>query len=150
MVYLGLGSNLGDKKKNIEKALMLISERVGDVLALSGFYNTHPWGYDSSELYINAVAKVCTDLTPEELLNVTQQIEKDVGRTAKTLNGVYNDRIIDIDILLYDNIIIQTPTLTIPHPLLHQREFVMTPLSEIAPDILHPVFGKTIAKLICC
>ena len=147
MVYLGLGSNLGDKRKNIEKALTLISEKAGDILAFSGFYETQPYGYDSSEMFINAVAGIDTKLIPEELLLVTQDIEKETGRREKTVNGKYHDRIIDIDILLYDDLIVQTATLTIPHPFIHQRLFVLMPLSEIAPDIVHPVLKKTITDL---
>jgi len=147
LVYLGLGSNLGDKHENIEKALALISERVGDVLALSGFYETTPWGYYSSETYINVAVGVETKLNPEELLLVTQEIERKTGRTEKTAGGEYHDRIIDIDILLYDNLILQTAELTIPHPLLHLREFALRPLSEIAPSLVHPVSGKTVEQL---
>ncbi len=146
-VYLGLGSNLGDKQKNIKKALTLIAERVGEILALSDFYETHPWGYDSSEIYLNAVAKVETELKPEELLVVTQEIERKTGRREKTVNGEYHDRIIDIDILLYGDLIVHTPKLTIPHPLMHQRIFVLQPLFEIAPDVVHPVLGKTIEEI---
>ena len=133
-VYLGLGSNLGDKHKNIEKAVTLISERVGEILALSGFHETEPWGYVSTETYINAAVKVDTGLQPEELLHITQGIEREMGRIEKTTGGEYRDRVIDIDILLYDDLTLQTATLTIPHPLMYQREFVMKPLSEIAPD----------------
>ena len=147
-VYLGLGSNLGDKRKNIEKALALLSERVGEILALSDFYKTEPWGYDSSESFINAAVKLETTLLPKELLSVTQEIERLSGRDKKTACGVYHDRIIDIDILLYDALILQTPDLTIPHSLMHKRMFVLQPLCEIAPDVLHPVSGKTIAEIV--
>ena len=139
VVYLGLGSNLGDKRKNIEKAVTLINERAGEILALSGFYETKPWGYDSSETYINAAVKIDTYLQPEELLLVTQNIEQEVGRREKTVDGKYRDRVIDIDILLYDDLTLQTKKLTIPHPLMYQRDFVLKPLSEIAPDdMIHP------------
>lgn len=147
LTYLSLGSNLGDKRGNIEKALALITERVGDVLALSDFYETQSWGYVSQNRYMNAVVGVETTLKPEELLFVTQEIERKTGRTQKTVGGAYHDRLIDIDILLYDNLILQTPQLTIPHPLMHQRKFVLQPLSQIAPVLMHPVFGKTIAEL---
>ena len=148
IVYLGLGSNLGDKQKNIEKALTLISERVGEILALSDFYETDPWGYDSTNSYINAAVKAETMLNPEELLSVTQEIEQETGRDKKTSCGDYHDRIIDIDILLFDNLILQTPDMTIPHSLMHKRLFVLQPLCEIAPDMLHPVSGKTITEIV--
>ena len=147
-VFLGLGSNLGDKRKNIEKAITLISERVGEILALSDFYETEPWGYASTNSYINAAVKAETMLLPEELLSVAQEIEKESGRDKKTSSGDYLDRIIDIDILLYDDLILQTPFLTIPHPLMHKRLFVLQPLFEIAPDVLHPVSGKTITEIV--
>ena len=146
-VYLGLGSNLGDKRKYIENALALIKIRVGNIIAVSGFHETQPWGYDSSEVFINVVAEVETNLNPKELLLATQDIERKIGRTDKTTGREYHDRIIDIDILLFDNLILQTSELTIPHPLMHKRKFVLEPLSEIAPTFVYPVSGKTIAEL---
>ena len=146
-VYLGLGSNQGNKLENIKKTVALIQERVGDLVALSGFYETQPYGYESSEVYINAAIGVETKLSPEELLLVTQNIEREVGRKEKTVDGEYHDRIIDIDILLYDDLVVQTANLTIPHSLMHKRLFVLQPLSEIAPDIIHPVLRKKIKEL---
>jgi len=146
-VYLGLGSNLGEKQENIKKAITFISERVGEILALSDFYETEPWGYNSSQSFINAAVKAETMLLPEELLFVTQEIERETGRSKKTSCGEYHDRIIDIDILLYDDLILQTHDLTIPHPLMHKRLFVLQPLLEIAPDVIHPVSGMTIAEI---
>ena len=145
--YLGLGSNLGDKRRNINGALGLISERVGEIRTLSGFYETQSWGYESAESYLNIVVEVETGLSPTALLAVTQAIESDSGRQLKTINGQYHDRTIDIDILLYDDLIINTPDLTIPHPLMHQRDFVLQPLTEIAPHLIHPILGKSIAEL---
>ena len=148
IVYLGLGSNLGDKRKNIKKAVELLAKRVGGILALSDFYETQPWGYDSSETYINAAAKIETGLTPEKLLSVTQDIERETGREKKTSDGEYHDRIIDIDILLYENLIQHTAGLIIPHPLMHLRQFVLQPLAEIAPDEIHTVLQKTVKELL--
>jgi len=146
-VFLGLGSNLGDKQEYINKALVFIEKRVGEIIALSGFYETQPWGYDSSETYINAVVEISSNMEPNELLLVTQEIERKIGRKDKTTNGEYLDRVIDIDILLYDDLIIQTTELTIPHPSMHKREFVLKPLSEIAPNFIFPLSGQTIAEL---
>ena len=145
--YLGLGSNLGDRRRNIDVALALISKRVGEMRALSGFHETQPWGYDSEESYLNVAVEVETGLNPVELLRVTQSIEHEAGRQIKTLNAEYRDRTIDIDILLYDDLIINTPDLTIPHPLMHLRTFVLQPLTEIAPHVVHPVLRKSIEEL---
>ena len=144
-VYLGLGSNLEDKRRNIESALALIAERVGGIRAVSTFHETQPWGYNSKKQYLNIAAAVETMLNPAKLLVVTQVIEHKVGRHHKTVNGEYYDRPIDIDILLYNDLILQSETLTIPHPLMHQRLFVLQPLSEIAPHEIHPVLKKSIA-----
>ena len=146
-VFLGLGSNLGDKREYINNALVFIEKRVGEIIALSGFYETQPWGYDSSETYINAVAEISTCIEPDDLLLITQEIEREIGRKDKTTNGEYHDRIIDVDILLYDDKIIQSKELTIPHPYMHKREFVLKPLFEIAPNVVHPITGKTISEL---
>lgn len=127
-------------------AAALLAERVGDVLALSGFYETEPWGFQSENTFLNAALQLETSLSPLELLKATQQIEVEMGRTQKS-NGTYHDRIIDIDILLYDDLILQTPELTLPHPLMQDRRFVMEPLLEVAPNVVHPVFKKTVVSL---
>ena len=149
VVYLCLGSNLGDRRIHIKKALALISERAGKIHALSDFRETQPWGYHSQKWYLNVAVAVETKLTPEELLTVTQEIELHLGRREKTVNSKYRDRVMDIDILLYGDLILQTPSLTVPHPLMHQRTFVLQPLSEIAPSrLIHPVLGKTVDELL--
>ena len=145
--YLGLGSNLGDKRRNIESAIAKVAERVGSIHAFSGFYETAPWGYDSKVNYLNVAIAVSTKLSPEELLTITQTIEINLGRHRKTINGEYHDRLIDIDILLYNGLIINTTNLTIPHPLMHQRTFVLQPLTEIAPQVIHPVLKMSITTL---
>ena len=127
-------------------AAALLAERVGDVLALSGFYETEPWGFQSDNTFLNAALQLETSLSPLELLKATQQIELEMGRTQKS-NGAYHDRIIDVDILLYDDLILQTLELTLPHPLMHERLFVMEPLAEIAPNVIHPVFKKPVISL---
>ena len=144
--YLGLGTNVGNKRGNLVTAAALLAERVGDVLALSGFYETEPWGFESENFFLNAAVKLKTSFPPLELLQITQQIEKELGRAEKS-NGVYHDRIIDIDILLYDDEVLQIPGLTLPHPLMHERKFVMDPLSEIAPFVVHPVLKERIIDL---
>ena len=128
-------------------AAALLAERVGDVLALSGFYETEPWGFQSENTFLNAALQLETALSPLKLLKATQEIEIEMGRTQKS-NGAYHDRIIDIDILLYDDLVLQTPELTLPHPLMHERLFVMEPLAEIAPNVIHPVFKKPVISLL--
>jgi 2-amino-4-hydroxy-6-hydroxymethyldihydropteridine diphosphokinase len=129
-LYLSLGSNLGNKKKNLEDALSLIGDLVGHVCRVSSFIETEPWGFDSKNTFLNAACLVETALTPEQCLNITQEIERKLGRKAKSVDS-YEDRPIDIDLLSYDNLNINTPELTLPHPRMHEREFVMIPLKEI-------------------
>ena len=131
MVYLGLGTNLGDKRKNLNDAIRMLENQVGEVEKVSSVIETEPEGFKSDNMFLNAVVKVRTTLSPFELLDITQDVEKSLGRKEKSSNGIYHDRVIDIDILLYDDINISTPRLVIPHPRMAQREFVMTPLAEI-------------------
>lgn len=146
IVYLGLGTNIGNRRGNLVKAAALLAERVGDILALSGFMETEPWGFESENLFLNAAIKMETPLTPDELLSATQAIEREMGREKKS-DGTYHDRVIDIDILLYDNQMIEQPGLIVPHPLMQERLFVMAPLAEIAPFERHPLLGQTFMEL---
>ena len=130
-VYLGLGSNLGDKEWNLSEAIRLIGEKVGEVWRQSSFIETEPWGFESENRFLNAVILCQTTKTPREVLEITQQIERDMGRRQKSVSIGYADRTIDIDILLYDDLTIDEPDLKIPHPLMYQRDFVMRPLKEI-------------------
>ena len=130
-VFIGLGSNLGDKVWNLQETIRLISERVGAVVRQSSFLETEPWGFESENTFVNAVICCETEKTPREVLVLTQQIEREMGRTRKSSSGGYSDRPIDIDILLYDNLTVDEPDLKIPHPLMHQRDFVMIPLEEV-------------------
>lgn len=136
-VYLGLGSNLGDCRRNLRRAIRLIGERVGTVVCQSSFIETEPWGFDSENKFLNAVILCETERTPREVLLLTQQIERDMGRKKKLIaNGQepkvnYKDRPIDIDILLYDDLTVDEPDLKIPHPLMYERDFVMIPLEEV-------------------
>ena len=136
-VYLSLGTNLGDKEHNLVSAITEIERRIGPIRAQSAFLVTEPWGFESPNTFLNAAIKVETELSPHALLKVTQQIERDMGRAQKsTVNSqlstvIYHDRIIDIDILLYDDLQIHTKKLTIPHPHMYERDFVLIPLKEI-------------------
>lgn len=130
-VYLGLGTNLGNRHENIKKAIQLIDEKVGRVCRLSSLYETEAWGFQSDNRFINACLMCETELSPHEVLKTTQYIERQMGRKHKSVNRQYKDRIIDIDILLYDDLKIDTPELVIPHPLMQERDFVMKPLNEI-------------------
>lgn len=147
-VYLGLGTNLGDKENNLNLAMDEIRKRVGEITSLSAFYATEPWGFDSQNSFLNAVCKAHTTLSPFEVLSTTQAIEKDLGRIRKSVGGQYSDRPIDIDILLYDGLVLNTPELVIPHPLMHQRAFVMEPLTEIAPELVHPVLHRSMKEIL--
>jgi len=132
-LYLGLGSNLGNKIENIEKALVLIHAEIGPITKKSTFYFSQPQGFVSNNDFVNMVIKLETDRTPFEVLEGIEQIEKVMGRTSKS-NGFYQDRLIDIDILYYNNEKIRTDLLVIPHPFIFQREFVHVPLMEILDD----------------
>ena len=136
-VYLGLGSNLGNRERNLTEAIRLIDERVGEVIRQSSFIETEPWGFESEHKFMNAVILCETMKSPREVLQLTQQIERDMGRRKKTSLSAkrsslnYSDRPIDIDILLYDDRTVDEPDLKIPHPLMHQRDFVIIPLKQI-------------------
>ena len=134
-VYLGLGSNLGNRWENLEQAIRFIDEQIGPVTRQSSFIETEPWGFQSDNRFLNAVILCETDKTPREILRLTQQIERDMGRRKnvkrRLTNRTYADRPIDIDILLYDDLTVDEPDLKIPHPLMYERDFVMQPLREI-------------------
>ena len=147
MVYLGLGTNLGDKEQNLRMSIKKIEERIGNVVSLSAFYATAPWGFSSVNSFLNAAVCVETTLLPLQVLEETQRIERELGRTEKSVNGLYADRLIDIDLLLYDDRVMDAEGLILPHPLMTERRFVMEPLSEIAPDVVHQVLHKTMKEL---
>lgn len=147
MLYLSIGSNLGDKRNFLLQAIALIRERVGRVVCISRFYETEPWGYTSTNTYLNAALEVETSLSALEVLAITQDIERELGRQRKSMNREYFDRPIDIDLLLMDDIVVETDVLTLPHPLMHERLFVMEPMVEIAPTMMHPVLQKTICEI---
>lgn len=135
LIYFGIGTNLGDREANLRKAIELLHERVGECVACSSIYRSAPQGFASENEFANIVAVYDTPYSPEEVLLITQQIEREMGRTQKSVNGVYHDRIIDIDLLqaiLNSKAIIQnSSTLTLPHPRMQERDFVMIPLREV-------------------
>lgn len=134
--YIGIGSNLGDKQQNLLQAVERMGSRIGRVTAVSSFYDTEPWGFQSANRFLNGACCVESLLPPLEVLEITQTIEREMGRTVKSADGAYHDRLIDIDLLqCYDasgsQLTISDDRLQLPHPLMEQREFVMKPLSEI-------------------
>lgn len=146
IVYLSLGSNLGDRVALLQEAIRLIEKSIGSVVSCSNMIETEPWGYDSNCLFMNACIAVKTEQSPQACLIDLQSIEKRMGRLKSGKKG-YSDRLIDIDILLYDDLVLETRDLMLPHPHLHERLFVLQPLMEIAPDVVHPLFGKSIKAL---
>lgn len=130
-VYLSLGSNLGDRHLTMRRAIELIGEQVGTVDRESSPLETEPWGFESPNKFLNMCVRVLTSMSPLQVLDATKAIERTLGRTSKSVDGHYHDRPIDIDILMYDDLHISTPELTLPHPLMHERDFVMIPLREI-------------------
>ena len=147
-IYLSLGTNLGNKQQNIICAIESLSRILGNPLAVAPTIETEPWGFQSTNTFLNTAVAYETSLTPTELLAATQEIERTLGRTTKSIDGTYSDRPIDIDILLYDDAIISTQELTIPHPLMHKRLFVLQPLAAIAPQTVHPILKKSISQLL--
>ena len=137
IVFLGIGTNLGNRESNLEEAVARIREYIGPVLDSSSIYETEPWGFHAKDEFLNKVVKVNTELTPSGLLGRILMIESLLGRVRGQVR--YSSRLIDIDILLYEDLIVEEESLKIPHPLLQQRKFVLVPLCEIASEIIHPV-----------
>jgi 2-amino-4-hydroxy-6-hydroxymethyldihydropteridine diphosphokinase len=143
-IYIALGSNLGDKAKNMKEALGYLAKKDITVCKVSDFMETRPYGVTDQPDFLNAVAEVRTEKSPEELLQVLLQIEQEMGRKRIRRWG---ERNIDLDLLLYDDQIIDLPDLKVPHPDMQNRDFVLRPLAQIAPEAVHPVLGKTIGQL---
>lgn len=147
IAYLSIGSNLGDRFANIENAIALIQEQLGTVILKSSIYITEPVGFSADLDFFNLCIAIETNSSPTELLEKLKSIEKQLGRNKKSVNGIYESRLIDIDIILFGNIIVNDSQLNIPHKKYLERMFVLKPLAEIAADIIDPIKGKTIKQL---
>lgn len=157
-VYMGLGSNEGDRECLMRLAVDLLQERVGTVVCRSALYETAPWGFVSPHPFLNAAVGVRTPLRPDEVLAATRRIERELGRRQKSTDGGYADRPMDIDLLLYDDLVVEADyllpgeeapaRLSLPHPLMHKRAFVLLPLADIVPDVVHPVLHRSIQSLL--
>lgn len=145
VVFLGLGGNLGDRLESIRRTISMIEEHCGKVVKASGVYETQAWGSDSQHKYLNQVVEIETLLAAQELLDKLLNIEHLLGRSRVKQNA---DRTVDIDILLYNQEILTQERLHVPHPRMHLRKFVLIPLCDIAPDLMHPVFGKNMKVLL--
>lgn len=144
-LFLLLGANLGNRFETLDRAKTLLMESVGHLTGESRLYETAPWGVTGQPPYLNQVLQLQTELTPIDALNQTQAIENTLGRVRVELWG---SRLIDIDLLYYDNLILQTDRLILPHPRLHLRRFTLAPLCDVDPDFVHPILGKTNAELL--
>lgn len=147
IVYLSIGSNLGDRISNIEKSFKLITEKIGEIVLSAPIYENPPIGFESTELFLNTCIGIETTLSPNQLLIKTQEIEIELGRTNKSTAQNYSSRIIDLDIIFYDELIIENKNLTIPHKHFRNRNFVLKPLNDITPDLRDPISGFTIQYL---
>lgn len=148
-LYLGLGTNLGERQHLLDAALLLIEKRIGTVAMKSVPIETEPWGFSSVHSFLNMAVCVHTFLAPEVVLAETQAIERELGRVRPNpSSGKYTDRSIDIDILMYGSCVLQTPDLTIPHPLMAERLFVLQPMARIAPHLVHPLLHLTMQELL--
>jgi 2-amino-4-hydroxy-6-hydroxymethyldihydropteridine diphosphokinase len=146
-IFLAFGSNLGNKKENIETAYKIIEKQIGKIISQSAFYVTEPKDFNSDNFFINSVCEIASELSLLKVFSITQQIEVEIGRIQKSNNGHYFDRLIDIDLLMYDNVVVNTYEITVPHPRFHLRSFVLIPFAEIASNVIHPILYKTISQL---
>lgn len=144
-----IGSNLGRRESIINQSIEMMSERCGEVFAVSSLYETEPWGFVAEQDFLNQVVAVRTEKSPHELLSELMKIEKELGRKRHDVEG-YESRPIDLDILYYDDLIINDDDLILPHPRLHLRRFVLMPLCDVASDYIHPIFKKSSKELLRC
>lgn len=147
-VFLSLGANLGNKAKNLSSAIELILNEIGTVEKVSGVYNSEPWGFEAEHCFYNMIVEVHTELNPQDLLRSCQNVEKTIGRIKTHDTFGYTSRVIDIDIVFYEDQIINEEHLIIPHYLMHERFFVLKPMNELAPNFVHPKLKKSIAELL--
>ena len=145
-LFLGIGTNLGERETNLKIALDMIVENIGLIVKLSSVYESEPWGFISGNKFLNMVVEAETELSPQEVLAAILIIESQMGRIRDDRG--YSSRIIDIDILLYEDMVVDEVNLKIPHPLMHKRKFVLVPLCEIAPEVVHPVLEKSFSSLL--
>lgn len=148
-VFISLGSNLGNRSANLQKSIDLIEEKAGKVSLTSSLYETEPWQMASqTKNFVNRVILIETSMGAEYLLDTLLDIERQLGRLRNSANTLYESRIIDLDILFYNEELISTTKINIPHPLLHKRMFVLEPLAELQPNFIHPLFNKSIKTLL--
>ena len=146
--YVLFGSNLGEKDRIFMQACLLINNRCGRIVGLSAAYASEPWGFEAEEWFLNRVIVLETDLAPEALLHELLAIERELGRVRHPEVQGYSSRTADLDILYYDDRIIQAEALTVPHPRLHLRRFALVPMCDVAPELVHPVLQRTQAELL--
>ena len=144
-VYIGIGSNIGDREENCEEAIRLLLESGIMVNKMSSLIETEPWGVTNQQKFVNTAIEAHTDLKPDDLLSVLKKIEHGMGRLPSVKWG---PRLVDLDILFYDDLVMKTDDLEIPHPYIKERDFVLKPLAEIAPEKVHPVLKKTVSELL--
>ena len=146
LIYLSLGSNLGHREQHMDEALRLIQSRIGGIERVSSYYESEAWGYSSAYRFCNCCLSLRSVIDPLPLMDHLLEIEQEMGRSREGTG--YSDRVIDIDMLLYDDLKLDHPRLTLPHPSMGDRRFVLAPLAEIAPQLIHPVAGISISKML--